>query len=401
MFKLKINIKYAVISVLATVFVYVQGGSLPHVIFYMLLIPGILGFVSVIVFRSGLHVQNVTIAKFYTCGNKDYIETMVKNNTILILPYCKITNEGINKIKNNYTGDALTLAINENHIISEEITYISRGKFDLGSYDVELKDLLGIFSINYKINEIKQIKVFPRVYDISQMAISGSEIIENTLSIVTSKEDPHSTRDMRRYREGDSLKRINWKVSAKLNDLYVRNFDTVSGEEFNIFIDMNESNYRLDPYGKNEEFLIDFSTSLIYSLLKKNISTKVFVNNKIEQVQSIENNTDFEKFLEYLIDHRSEGVTPITNFINIQRNRLSSIAGIAVITHTLSDKMVSFIMENKEKGNSLIIFYIRSEIGDESVITMRNLGVICYKIDEELFNEAAISIEELVKGQVN
>lgn len=401
MFKLRINIKYAVIFVLATVFVYVQGGSLPHVIFYMLLIPAILGFISVIVFKSGLHVQNVTIAKFYTCGNKDYVDTMVKNNTILILPYCKITNEGIDKIKKNYTGDALTLAINENHIISEEITYISRGKFDLGSYDVELKDLLGIFSINYKINESKQIKIFPRVYDISQMAISGSEIIENTLSIVTSKEDPHSTRDMRRYREGDSLKRINWKVSAKLNDLYVRNFDTVSGEEFNIFMDMNESNYRLDPYGKNEEFLIDFAASLIYSLLKKNISTKVFVNNKIEQVQSIENNTDFEKFLEYLIDHRSEGVTPITNFINIQRNRLSSIAGIAVITHTLSDKMVSFIMENKEKGNSLIIFYIRSEIGDESVITMRNLGVICYKIDEGLFNEAAISIEELVKGQVN
>lgn len=401
MFKLRINIKYAVIFVLATVFVYVQGGSLPHVIFYMLLIPAILGFISVIVFKSGLHVQNVTIAKFYTCGNKDYVDTMVKTNTILILPYCKITNEGIDKIKKNYTGDALTLAINENHIISEEITYISRGKFDLGSYDVELKDLLGIFSINYKINESKQIKIFPRVYDISQMAISGSEIIENTLSIVTSKEDPHSTRDMRRYREGDSLKRINWKVSAKLNDLYVRNFDTVSGEEFNIFMDMNESNYRLDPYGKNEEFLIDFAASLIYSLLKKNISTKVFVNNKIEQVQSIENNTDFEKFLEYLIDHRSEGVTPITNFINIQRNRLSSIAGIAVITHTLSDKMVSFIMENKEKGNSLIIFYIRSEIGDESVITMRNLGVICYKIDEGLFNEAAISIEELVKGQVN
>ncbi|MBK1813101.1 DUF58 domain-containing protein [Clostridium sp. YIM B02505] len=400
MFKLRISIKYAVIFVLATVFVYVQGGSLPHVIFYMLLIPGILGLISIIVFKSGLHVQNVTIARFYTCGNKDYIDTMVKNNTILILPYCKITNEGINKIKKNYTGDALTLAINENHIISEEIVYISRGKFDLGNYDVELKDLLGIFNINYKINESKPIKVFPRVYDISQLAISGSEIIENTLSIVTSKEDPHSTRDMRRYREGDSLKRINWKVSAKLNDLYVRNFDTVSGEEFNIFIDMNESNYRLDPYGKNEEFLIDFSASLVYSLLKRNISTKVFVNNKIEQIESIENKMDFEKFLEYLIEHRSEGITPITNFINIQRSRLSSIAGIAVITHTLSDNMVSFIMENKEKGNSLIIFYLRSEIGDESVITMRNLGIICYKIDEGLFNEAAISIDELVKGQV-
>ncbi|QAA34597.1 DUF58 domain-containing protein [Clostridium manihotivorum] len=402
MAKIRISIKYLVLLILSAIFLYVQGGSLTHVIFYMLFITFLISFISIIIARFGLNISNVTTARFYTCGEKEYIDTMVKNNTIFILPYCNITNEGIAKIKKNYSGDAVTLSVNEHRIISEELIYICRGKFDLGTYEVELKDLFGIFSLTYKIEGKKQIKIFPRVYDVSGMSIRGSDIIENTLSVVTSKEDPHSTKDMRKYREGDSLKRINWKVSAKLNDLYVRNFDTVSGEEFNIFIDMNQSNYLLDPYGKNEEMLMDFSASLIYSFLKRSISTRLFVNNLKEETLEIENKIDFEKFLNYLIEHKSEGTTPITSFIQMQKLRLSSVAGMAIITHTLSEKLLTFMMENKERGNSFVLFYLKSEINEDSVLAMSNIGIVCHKIDEEILDEeVAVSIEELIKGQVS
>ena len=65
-------------------------------------------------------------------------------------------------------------------------------------------------------------------------------------------------KDIRKYKIGDSLKRIHWKVSAKYGELYTKNYEMYSNEEYNIFLDMNNEIYKQENGDIIEEYIRNF-----------------------------------------------------------------------------------------------------------------------------------------------
>lgn len=109
-------------------------------------------------------------------------------------------------------------------------------------------------------------------------------------------EDVYETYDIREFRDGDDIRQIHWKLTAKMDVLLVREYLKTS--ESGVMISLDFSKEREREYGKEElDTFLDRASSLSWEILKWGVSHYVVWNRENQGiVLFIENE---ENFIEY------------------------------------------------------------------------------------------------------
>jgi uncharacterized protein (DUF58 family) len=175
------------------------------------------------------------------------------NKTIVPVPdlRCEFTEPATLKMTAGSKKRAdLTLSSKTEVTASESYVAEAWGKSVVGVREFALRDFLNIFSFRPKYLSTPQtftIKVFP---DIPEIA-SDSPIVKSTVNELKFDNETEDTEESatpfvqggypgythREYNPGDPLKRINWKLSAKRDELYVRADDEVESVRQTIVLD--------------------------------------------------------------------------------------------------------------------------------------------------------------------
>ena len=147
------------------------------------------------------------------------VNLVVRNKSILPLHYISI----MDTLGDLYSGDLRTFLIGlkagETKTISYEAEGHDRGEFYLGPVYVKGADPFGFYRWEKTINSMLKVIVYPSVHPVVLDERTG---LPSGNIKVSSKlyEDVTRYRSIREYIPGDPLKRINWKVSARLGKLY-------------------------------------------------------------------------------------------------------------------------------------------------------------------------------------
>ncbi len=112
-----------------------------------------------------------------------------------------------------------------NHQYSFKIVVDSAGAYDVRLEKIRLFGLVGLISFTKKNKDLTTFCILPEVYSM------GIEVKDSTRNFrgdadifddFRSGEDPTETFEIREYREKDKLQNIHWKLSAKMDDLMVK-----------------------------------------------------------------------------------------------------------------------------------------------------------------------------------
>lgn len=380
---IRINIRFVILTILAYIFAYVQGGNLPYTIFYALFISLIFSIFTIFILSISIGIDIRMEERVYTCGDIAPISILANNRSIIPSPYVVIKNNIISLFNPKFIGELISLRFDETKNLKYNINFKNRGIYDIGSMSVSIRDLFCVFTVNKSIKKNTLVKVYPKIYELEKSILKSADIFKNATSTRSSIEDMYSVKDMRKYRDGDNLKRINWKVSAKLNELFVRNFETVSGQELNIFLDMNKSNYNMDREGILEEKMVDFCASLVNFAVLKDIKSKLYINCNGFIEYDVENKEDMQNLQELFLTQKSDGDFSFLRFINSHRNKLSSLSGVAIITGKISDALTNSLMNMQDVGYKIIVFYTNKTAEDmKNSEFLNKIGVECINICE-------------------
>lgn len=120
------------------------------------------------------------------------------------------------------------------------------GLGQVGIADIRIQDYLGIFSLSLKQSYTYSLSVVPDIDDISPdedfirqtyvLSSSNSES-EDTIEVSTNVMGAFPGYEHREYIPGDPLKRINWKLSARKDKLFVRLDDELATSSVTMVID--------------------------------------------------------------------------------------------------------------------------------------------------------------------
>jgi hypothetical protein len=385
---LKINIKFLLFMIISYIFAYLQGGNLPYYVFYGFLFTFLVGLYCIYVYRKKITANVKFEQRVYRAGDEDVISTAVYNESFIPMPYVWLKNKGIQSFEKDDTGFLFNLKLDENIVLNQNICFKKRGIYKFGEISINLKDIFCVFETKKYFNKDYDIKVYPRLIDIDKHPLKGGDIFKNVYNNRKRLEDSHSARDMRQYRDGDNLKRINWKVSAKYNELYVKEFERVSGREFNLFLDMHNKIYELDLEGNLEEKLVDIAGSLVNYTINKNIKSNVFINCKNNDFFQIQNKWDFERLMEYFLVQFSDGEIDFASYLNGNINRVSSLGGVGIITAFIEDDFTKTVLNLKDRGYVITVFYLGEvEVEQNNINLLKKVGIECIAIEGFVNND--------------
>lgn len=162
--------------------------------------------------------------------------------------------------------------------------YFGRGKIGVGN--VVVSDYLGLISFRLNIpGTITSVKVYPDIPE-----INGREGLARSLTDAAAFDDSEETTENafsvsgypgyehRKYEPGDSLKLINWKLSAKRKELLVRKLEGSLGAEHTFILDRGASREEDNLKARESEQLItEALLGLIGQFAKAELPVKLLI----------------------------------------------------------------------------------------------------------------------------
>lgn len=194
-------------------------------------------------------------------GSSQTVELIIENHSLLPL-FSSILQDG---------GDhrmLVHLRPHERKLVRYQVTPRERGEFAQGPASLLIYGLIGNSRHRIVMREKAVLIVYPALQRLPYLPRRGYPLgsLRSTSPI---DEDPTRFRSIREYIQGDELRRINWKVSAKAGSLYCNEYETAMDTPLMLFLNIYPESYPLKYRHLLIEQAICYGASIIAKAVKK------------------------------------------------------------------------------------------------------------------------------------
>jgi uncharacterized protein (DUF58 family) len=123
--------------------------------------------------------------------------------------------------------------------IEYKLTATERGKFIFPLVQMHLSSLLGLWQRNIKLDVINETRVYPNFAALSQYALLATDNNLSQMGIIKKRRrgEGQDFHQLREYRQGDALRQIDWKATARSLKLISREYQDERDQEIIFMVD--------------------------------------------------------------------------------------------------------------------------------------------------------------------
>ena len=141
-----------------------------------------------------------------------------------------------------------------------------RGYFPIGPIQVVLGDVFGFYTRTMSTAAPTHLTVYPKILPIAQLGLPSKSAFGTLRTHEILYEDPARVVGVREYVPGDSLRKVNWKVTASTGRLQVKKLEPAITLDTLIFLNLNTEEYDLAYAEGASELAITTAASLAVHL---------------------------------------------------------------------------------------------------------------------------------------
>ncbi|NLB38330.1 MAG: DUF58 domain-containing protein [Clostridiales bacterium] len=210
-----------------------------------------------------------------------------------------------------------------------------------------------------------QVIVLPRSFAVSQLRFARQEdgrALPNRAS-----EDITSPEDLRAYREGDSMKRIHWKLSLRKREVLVRRVEVPAPPDTLILMDCSDpvgGENQVDGVPRLRDTLSETALSVARAQMEDGHSVRVPLYGAHAGEFHAGNNASLEILREELALQLFRGGEPFDKVLNVELRRMRRTGATIVITTRLTPQVVEGVKHIRRSGPN-VRFYLVTFTGEE------------------------------------
>jgi uncharacterized protein (DUF58 family) len=155
-----------------------------------------------------------------------------------------------------------------------------RGYYQLGPFTSEGGDVLGTTKVVQRHEDVARVIVYPKIVPLRELGFPSLSPFGTLPSRQRLFEDPSRVRGVRNYQPGDSLRRMDWKTSARVGMLQVRRYEPSMALETAIFLNLSSDDYLPRWRRDATELGIVVAASLATHLVEKRQAVSLATNGR-------------------------------------------------------------------------------------------------------------------------
>lgn len=254
----------------------------------------------------------------------------------------------------------------EKRSIRYELEGRKRGLYNVGPLLMYSGDLLGFSTEIRRQEPAQQILVYPRIIPLTQVRLPSGAPLGSLRHFWPIYEDPSRTRGKREYVTGDSLRRVDWKASAAMGRLQVKQFEPSIAVETMIFLNMNSDEYLQRTWIDSTELAIVVAASLASWIVQKKQAVGLATNGAavvvedeeqtglVQQMQQVispgRGRGHLMRLLEVLARVQATKQTPFLQLLRQESAPLSWGSTLMVITGEVNDDLFDQLFGLRRAG---------------------------------------------------
>lgn len=271
--------------------------------------------------RYSIIIKNNNKKKVSNLFFKDVTNQFLMSSELQIIPYIK-SNNSIE--------------------LDNAFTPLKRGYIHIEGFNIYKEDPFGLLRKSFFIKAPANILVLPQIYNMPFFNFLGKrKYNQGGIPYAEKKGESEEFISLKKYKNGDSIKRINWKATAKTGELFVNEYQEEYFSRYGLI---------LDTFSKIDNDVFEEAISIASSIL-----TGSDIRDSILDIMFL--GSDAYKFT-------------IAKGINSKKKALEVLASISICKNKLFDSLHSLIKTNIHLLNSVVLVLI--EI-DEDRVKLINL----------------------------
>jgi uncharacterized protein (DUF58 family) len=226
-------------------------------------------------------------------GERVPVELKIENASRLPIPWVQfIESVPVALRTKKPTHVALTFRPKEKKTLVYEVQAMRRGYYRVGPMLLTIGDLFGFTEKGARLSA-DYLTIYPKIIPLHQLGFSSRLPFGTLASRQRLFEDQARPAGVRQFRSGDSLRHINWKVSARKEELLVKTFQPAISLESMILLNINSKDYAKGNKHDGPEWSIVVAASLAAHLTRSRHSVGLATNG-IDPLSSLKKGASIE-----------------------------------------------------------------------------------------------------------
>ncbi len=246
--------------------------------------------------------------------------------------------------------------------INYRLTAYKRGRYPVGPFTTKFGDTLGLAEVQELEKLPDYITVYPRIIPLAAVNLPSRSPIGTLRHHQPIFEDPSRMRGKRDYTASDSLRRVDWKASASVGRLQVKQFEPSISLQTVIFLNLN---YR--EYPRHYIDATELSIVVAASLANWVVEQKQTVGLTTNGVDPLGNHRTVQplfpgkgrgqliRILDILARIQGSESQPITSLLRQETPNLPWGTTIVVVTGQVNDELFDALFQVKRRGQNVTL----------------------------------------------
>ena len=362
---------YLLLMIIALLFYILYNGPVSFYLFFFLLIIPVVGFLWIFIASRMTRISFKSDSRVYPKGHDSPFMLKLENNSPFIIPNAVIFIRYINSLTNKGSVIKIVTPIysRNTQLLRISATSDHYGSISACIEKVRLFDFLKITRLrlskkNYQRTPVSVTFIpefIPLENRVTNYADFGLE--SDKYSEYKAGDDPSEIFDIHEYQYGDRISRIHWKLTAKSDTTYVKDYSLPISNSIclaaNVFIN-NESKESLDKYDAVIEAFYALGAYLSENTCPHSMIWYDEVNKKLEDKLSQEIEDDTDNIRDYLKCARCRTDNKVLYEYFTQVSENTKFGHFIYITNTLSEKALE-LLSTSELAIRYTVLYAGNE----------------------------------------
>ena len=248
-------------------------------------------------------------------------------------------------------------------------TYLAkRGVYRSGIVKLVSQDPFGLFRLRRDFIDPHPYTVFPAVEALPDLDARFAGLPSDSRATKHWEQITTDVSSIRSYVEGDSMRRIHWPYTARMNELMVKEFDMGLSAEAWVLLDMHHlSHYGIeqDDVNNTEELAVTVAASIVGRLMDQSMPVGLAVNGDREHIFRPDSSPEQRgRLMETLSEVRAYGQITLQEFIYGLRSHLNQFNALTLVTASVEPQWIASLTHLRRQGVEVSVVLVdRSSFG--------------------------------------
>ncbi len=241
-----------------------------------------------------------------------------------------------------------------------------RGVYEAGVTKIMASDLFGLVTLSRKSDmKLVRVDVYPRVPDAAVMELKPGDIGPEMISRAV--EDTASPSDIRKWQDGDALKKVHWKLTMRKRELMVRVFEESARPDTLIIPDLSEIAAMRDQALSIEDCVCEACAGVAKAQLQAGYPVRMPLTSARPSEIAGQFPVDVSSFVDALMRVHFDSPYDYEQVLMLMMQRMQRTGGAAVVTSRLTTRIADMAVRMQRSGVVTRVIWITDTQLDQSL----------------------------------